>query len=312
MWKPVFHSLRQDRSTGSVRATSAASRSCGAQVYRWSDLDFEANARDGVASGLAHPLRRPGAVVRQGRNVHRCERPARRIRRLPDGPFLPPMAMNCVERHVRDRIAGVQRRTGHDHRPRGGADRAAQRSRRVSLLRSVPPRLRDPFVIQRAERHASRRRSHGPLHAPAQQHRQSLDGRSELRPRVRRARHRQPDRQTRVFSARRFSARRRLKRAHPAQFAKPAVPNGLANSSDQVGRNVMDHIKWGGADSDFDGWTDKQVMGNRPNGIYVRGSRTSRPGTKASSAATAIRAAPLGRDGKGDRARASACRSSGA
>ena len=46
-------------------------------------------------------------------------------------------------------------------------------------------------------------------------------------------------------------------------------PNGLANSSDQVGRNVMDHIKWGGADGDFDGWTDKQVIGNRPNGIYI-------------------------------------------
>ncbi len=38
-----------------------------------SDLDFEANARD----GLAH---------------------------LPDGPFLPPMAMNCVETHVAERI----------------------------------------------------------------------------------------------------------------------------------------------------------------------------------------------------------------
>jgi choline dehydrogenase-like flavoprotein len=47
------------------------------------------------------------------------------------------------------------------------------------------------------------------------------------------------------------------------------APNGLANSSDQVGRNVMDHIKWGGADGQFDGWTDKQVLGARPNGIYI-------------------------------------------
>src|SRR6185503_9348885 len=29
--------------------------------------------------------------------------------------------------------------------------------------------------------------------------------------------------------------------------ATPRFPTGLANSSGQVGRNVMDHIKWGGA-----------------------------------------------------------------
>jgi choline dehydrogenase-like flavoprotein len=31
----------------------------------------------------------------------------------------------------------------------------------------------------------------------------------------------------------------------------------------------MDHIKWGGADGEFDGWTDTRTLGNRPNGIYV-------------------------------------------
>jgi choline dehydrogenase-like flavoprotein len=51
--------------------------------------------------------------------------------------------------------------------------------------------------------------------------------------------------------------------------ATPRFATGLANSSDQVGRNVMDHIKWGGASGTFDGWTDKRVIGDRPNGIYV-------------------------------------------
>jgi choline dehydrogenase-like flavoprotein len=31
----------------------------------------------------------------------------------------------------------------------------------------------------------------------------------------------------------------------------------------------MDHIKWGGASGEFDGWTDRRVIGARPNGIYV-------------------------------------------
>ena len=51
--------------------------------------------------------------------------------------------------------------------------------------------------------------------------------------------------------------------------ATPPIPNGLANSSDQVGRNVMDHIKWGGASGEIDGFDDRRVIGERPNGIYV-------------------------------------------
>jgi choline dehydrogenase-like flavoprotein len=31
----------------------------------------------------------------------------------------------------------------------------------------------------------------------------------------------------------------------------------------------MDHIKWGGASGRFEGWKDRKVIGNRPNGIYV-------------------------------------------
>jgi len=46
-------------------------------------------------------------------------------------------------------------------------------------------------------------------------------------------------------------------------------PDGLANSSGQVGRNIMDHIKWGGASGSFDGWKDRQTIGQRPNGVYV-------------------------------------------
>jgi choline dehydrogenase-like flavoprotein len=46
-------------------------------------------------------------------------------------------------------------------------------------------------------------------------------------------------------------------------------PNGLANDSDQVGRNLMDHIMYGGANGDMPGFLDRTTFGNRPNGIYV-------------------------------------------
>jgi choline dehydrogenase-like flavoprotein len=46
-------------------------------------------------------------------------------------------------------------------------------------------------------------------------------------------------------------------------------PDGLANGSGQVGRNVMDHIKGAGATARFEGWEQFEPRGVRPNGVYV-------------------------------------------
>src|SRR5215813_5335387 len=46
-------------------------------------------------------------------------------------------------------------------------------------------------------------------------------------------------------------------------------PNGLANSSGQLGHNLMDHTMGGGASARIPGNEDKNVYGRRPNGIYV-------------------------------------------
>jgi choline dehydrogenase-like flavoprotein len=51
--------------------------------------------------------------------------------------------------------------------------------------------------------------------------------------------------------------------------ATPEFSNGLANSSGQVGRNLMDHIFHSGASGIMPGHEDRQQIGNRPNGIYM-------------------------------------------
>ena len=162
----------------------------------------------------------------------------------------------------------------------GGTDNAAQRSRRVSLLRAMPSRLRDAFVLQRAQRHASRGRSDGPHDALPEQHRQSPDGRSERAAACPACTSSTRDPRKRESTGRAwcFSAHRRSKaRAFSSIREAAQFPNGLANSSGQVGRNMMDHIKWGGADGDFDGWTDRQVIGDGPNGIYIPRFANVRP-----------------------------------
>ncbi len=46
-------------------------------------------------------------------------------------------------------------------------------------------------------------------------------------------------------------------------------PNGLGNSSEQVGHNLMDHHYGVGASGDMEGFEDKYFFGRRPNGIYI-------------------------------------------
>ena len=53
------------------------------------------------------------------------------------------------------------------------------------------------------------------------------------------------------------------------QSASEAFPNGLANRSDQVGRNLMDHVSGAGASGLIAGFENRTVFGRRPGGIYI-------------------------------------------
>ena len=261
----AFHWLR-------ARQVGGKSIIWGRQVYRWSNLDFEANLRDGI--GVDWPIRYAD-IAPWYDLVDRfigVSGQAEGLAHLPDGPFLPPMAMNCVESHVRDRMAS-----------KFGRDRVLTMGR-VAIL---------------TERHNGRAACHycGPCHRgcvtrsyfssvnatlPAAE----ATGRLTLLP-YSIARHLVYDEQAnRVTGVLVVDARTRETREYTARLvflcasalesarillnsATSRHPDGLANSSGQVGRNIMDHIKWGGASGTFDGWSDRQTIGQRPNGIYV-------------------------------------------
>jgi choline dehydrogenase-like flavoprotein len=53
------------------------------------------------------------------------------------------------------------------------------------------------------------------------------------------------------------------------QSKSDAFPMGLANRSDQVGRNLMDHVSSAGVSGIMTGFEDKTVFGRRPGGIYI-------------------------------------------
>jgi choline dehydrogenase-like flavoprotein len=77
----------------------------GRQSYRWSDLDFEANARDGVAVDWPIRYRDIAPWYDLVERFAGISGSVERLPQLPDSQFLPPMPMNCLEEQVRDRIA---------------------------------------------------------------------------------------------------------------------------------------------------------------------------------------------------------------
>src|SRR5450432_4342019 len=76
----------------------------GRQSYRWSDLDFDANAKDGIA--VDWPIRYKD-LERWYDHVETfagISGSKEGLEQLPDGLFLPPMDLNCVEKDVAARI----------------------------------------------------------------------------------------------------------------------------------------------------------------------------------------------------------------
>lgn len=104
--KDTEHPYIQEQPFKWVRGYQVGGRSLtwGRQCYRWSDLDFEANIKDSIA--VDWPIRYKDiepwydyvesyiGVSGQKENLPQ----------LPDGPFLPPMDLNCIEKHFAQSI----------------------------------------------------------------------------------------------------------------------------------------------------------------------------------------------------------------
>ncbi len=83
----------------------------GRHSYRWSDLDFEANLRDGVAVDWPIRYKDIAPWYDKVESFIGVSGMAEGIPHLPDGKFLPPMELNCVESHLRDKMKSSFNRT---------------------------------------------------------------------------------------------------------------------------------------------------------------------------------------------------------
>jgi choline dehydrogenase-like flavoprotein len=257
-----------------IRGRQVGGRSImwGRQVYRWSDLDFEANARDGIA--VDWPIRYRELAPwydRVERFIGICGQPEG-LSQLPDGRFLPPMQMNCAERDVaaamertwgRDRVMTIGRCAilTRDHNGRtachycGTCERGCITNSYFSSIASTLPAaaatgrmtLRPHSVVHSIMYDASRRRAAGVRVIDAV----TMEA-LEFRARI-------------VFLCASALESARILLHSPT----PQDPGGLGSSSGELGHNLMDHIFLAGATATIPGHERERTFGERPNGIYV-------------------------------------------
>ena len=267
---------RTDEGTGFdwIRGRHVGGRSImwGRQVYRWSDLDFEANAREGIAVDWPIRYRELAPWYDRVERFIGVSGQAEGLFQLPDGQFLAPMDMNCSERDVaaamtrtwgRDRVMTIGRcavlTENHNGRAAchycGTCERGCVTHSYFNSLASTLPAaeatgrltLRPYSVVHSIAYDPVRGRATGV---------RVIDGRTrdalEYRARI-------------VFlCASALESTRILLNSTSAVF-----PGGLGSSSGELGHNLMDHIFLAGATATMPGHERETTRGNRPNGIYV-------------------------------------------
>ena len=244
----------------------------GRQSYRWSDHDFEANARDG--HGVDWPVRYKEIAPwydyaekfagisgnRDGLDI------------LPDGQFMPPMDMTCVEKDFSTRLKeqfkgsrhAIIGRTANITQPLEGRTNcqfrnkcalgcpfgayfSTQSSTLPAAIKTGNLTVRPWAIVTKILYDKDKKRATGV---------EVLDGETN---------------KTYTYNAKIiFLNASTLNSAWILMNSATDIwPDGLGSSSGELGHNIMDHHLGVGAGGTVEGFDDKYYYGRRANGIYI-------------------------------------------
>lgn len=246
----------------------------GRQSYRLSDLDFEANAREGIA--IDWPIRYAD-IAPWYDHVETFAGIAGTVEGLdvlPDGKFLPPIPLNVVEKDVAARVRKafggtrhiIHSRTANITEPRPEQNRANCQYRNKCILgcpfgayfstqsATLPAAMQTgnltlrPFsIVKEVLYDRDRRRARGVEIVDAENG-QTYEYTANV-----------------IFlNASTFNSTWLLMNS-----ATDVWEGGLGSSSGELGHNVMDHHFQVGAQGIVDGYEDKYHSGRRPCGFYI-------------------------------------------
>ena len=267
-----------------IRGNHVGGRSImwGRQCYRWSDLDFEANAKDGHGSNWPIRYKDIAPWYSYVEKFVGISGSKENLAQLPDGEFLPAMEMNCVEKMVKNNL---KNKLGRDVIIGRTANHTAKVGTRGPCQYRNKCHQGCPFSGYFSSNSAT-------LPAAA------ATGNLTLRPNsitteVIYDKETKKAKGVRIIDSEtmqteEFFAKIIFLNASTLGTAQilmmsvsDAFPNGLGNSSGQIGHNLMDHHYGVGASGNFDGFQDQYVYGKRPNGIYVPRFRNLDGGSSA-------------------------------
>jgi choline dehydrogenase-like flavoprotein len=247
----------------------------GRQSYRWSDLDFEANARDGIA--VDWPIRYTDIspwydhvekfIGVSGSNDH--------LAQLPDGQFLPAMELNCVEKEFRTKVkdkfdrAMIIGRAAHMTGPlthNESPQRSTCRSRNM-CIRGCP--FGAYFSSVSSTLPSAEKTGNMTLRANSIVHEIIYDEKLGRATGVR-VLDAETGAQTDYFAKVIFLCASTFGSAFVMMNSiSHRFPNGFGNDSGELGHNIMDHQLGIGANATVEGFDDRYYSGRRPNGFYI-------------------------------------------
>ncbi|WP_020208625.1 GMC oxidoreductase [Gilvimarinus chinensis] len=246
------------------------------QSYRFSDLDFAANGKEGI--GVDWPIRYADlapwySYVEKHVGISGSKE---NLAVLPDSEYLPAFEMNQVEKSVKQRLEKRYK------------DRKMIIGRCAHLSKPTPEHIAQGRVQCMARNECQKGCSFGAyfstqsstLPAALKTGNLSIATDSIVHSVI------YDDKENRVTGVRIIDAETKEVREYYAKVVflcastlgttqimlnstSDAFPTGLANSSGALGHYLMDHIYGPGATADVEGFLDSYYKGRRPTGIYI-------------------------------------------
>ncbi|MCB0544200.1 MAG: GMC family oxidoreductase [Saprospiraceae bacterium] len=244
----------------------------GRQSYRWSDFDYEANLKEGIA--VDWPIRYADMAPWYDyvESFAGISGSLEGLPQLPDGQFLPPMEMNIVEKDVAARIKakyehrrmiiGRVANLTQPHNGRGSCQfrnlcsRGCQFGAYFSTQSSTLPAaaatgnltLRPFSIVNQILYDKNKKRARGVLVIDAETM-QTVEYEAKV-----------------IFVCGSTLGSTFLLLN---SIEMGGLPDGIGNGSGQLGHNLMDHHFRCGASGTVEGYEDKITYGRRANGIYI-------------------------------------------
>ena len=247
----------------------------GRHSYRWSDINFEANAREGIAVDWPVRYKDIAPWYSKVEQFIGVSGEALGLSQLPDSEFEPPMPFNCAEQEIREKVAEhfdgrvitpgrVAHITSDKQFDGDGRIRCQYRNR---CIRGCP--FGSYFSSLSSTLPVAERTGNLTLRPDSIVTEVIYDADTQKATGVRVI-----DRVTKeeyVFKAKVvfLCASAIASTSILMQSRSDRFPNGLGNDSGQLGRNIMDHHFLVGARGIIEGHEDKYYKGRKVAGWYV-------------------------------------------